>query len=147
MEKEELANRFLLELIYFTHHIENISRESTNIGSGIFILNVIDSNQERFMKDIVETLNLGPSTATRQIDALVKQGLIKRKTAENDRRKVSLSLTEEGKKIYHRFKIHLIEVMSSSLQIFSEKQINQAIDVFHAIIETSEKILRLKEIN
>ena len=96
------------------------------------------------MKDIVEILNLGASTATRQIDTLVKQGLIRREIAETDRRKVSLSLTEEGKEVYIRFKKHLLGVMSSSLKTYSEQQINHAIDIFRTIVEISEKNLPLK---
>ncbi|MFX1513234.1 MAG: MarR family winged helix-turn-helix transcriptional regulator [Promethearchaeota archaeon] len=143
-EEEELANRFLLELISFTRHVENVSHEGTKIGGGIFILNIIDSKEKCIMKDIVEILNLGASTATRQVDTLVKQGLVSREIAETDRRKVSLSLTDQGKELYLRFKKHLLGVMSNSLKIYSEQQINHAIDVFHIIVEISEKNLPLK---
>ncbi|MHA1988271.1 MAG: MarR family transcriptional regulator, partial [Promethearchaeota archaeon] len=81
-QEEEIANRFLLELVNLTRHIENVSHEGTKIGGGIFILNIIDSRDRCIMKDIVESLNLGASTATRQVDSLVKQGLIRREIGE-----------------------------------------------------------------
>lgn len=146
-KKIELANKFLFELVYLTHHIENIAYEETKIGGGIFILTVIQSKEECIMKDIVENLNIGPSTATRQVDSLVKEGLIRRKVGEKDRRKVSISLTKEGRKVYERFKTHLLEVMSSSLKIYSEKEINNAMKVFHTIVETSEKNLKTIKLN
>jgi DNA-binding MarR family transcriptional regulator len=142
--EEEIANKFLLELISLTRHIENISHEDTKIGSGIFILNIIESKPESIMKDIVENLNLGASTATRQVDLLVKKGIIKRDVLETDRRKVILALTEEGKQIYQRFKNHLIHVMKRSLKEFSENEVNLAIDVFQTIVKNSESNLPLK---
>jgi len=40
------------------------------------------------------------TTLTREVDQLVARGLIERTTPANDRRRVSLSLTEEGEKVY-----------------------------------------------
>jgi DNA-binding MarR family transcriptional regulator len=96
------------------------------------------------MKDIVENLNLGASTATRQVDSLVRLRLIRRDVAKTDRRKVILTLTEEGKQVYKRFKNHVILVMSYSLKTYTKKEINLAIEVFHTIIEHSESNLPLK---
>ncbi len=143
-QEEEIANKFLLELVSLTRHIENVSHEGTKIGGGIFILHIIDSKDNCIMKDIVGFLNLGASTATRQVDSLVKQGLIKREIGETDRRKVHLTLTEEGKQVYKQFKNHMVRVMRNSLKTYSELQIGQAIEVFHTIVENSESNLPLK---
>jgi MarR family transcriptional regulator, lower aerobic nicotinate degradation pathway regulator len=40
------------------------------------------------------------TTLTREVDQLVARGLIERTTPANDRRRVSLSLTEKGEKVY-----------------------------------------------
>jgi len=40
------------------------------------------------------------TTLTREVDQLVARGLIERTTPANDRRRVSLSLTEEGEKVF-----------------------------------------------
>ncbi len=141
---EEISNRFLVELISLTRHIANVSHEGTEIGGGIFILHVIATTEECVMRDIVEILNLGASTATRQVDSLVKQDLIERGVSKTDRRKVSLMLTEAGREIYTRFRNHLRQVMSSSLQDYSEQEITQAIKIFHTIVEYSEKYLPLE---
>ena len=142
--EEEIANIFLLELVSIVQHLANVTHEETRIGNGIFILNVIDSRPQCIMKDIVETLNLGASTATRQLDNLVREGLVRRKVAETDRRKVILTLTDNGKQVYKRFKSHLIQVMRSSLKTYSEEEISRAIQVFHTIVEHSENNLPLK---
>ena len=96
------------------------------------------------MKNIVDSLNLLASTATRQVDTLVSQGLIKRDVAETDRRKVILTLTEKGKQANERLKIHLDKVISNSLKTYSKEEIMLAIEVFHTIVENSESNLSLK---
>lgn len=142
--EEEIANTFLLELVNLVHHIANVTHEEIQIGNGIFILNVIDSRQQCIMKDIVDTLNIGASTATRQLDTLVRQGLVRRNVAESDRRKVILSLTEAGNQVYRRFKKHLIGVMRNTIKDYSEIEIKNAIEILHRIIAYSESNLPLK---
>jgi DNA-binding MarR family transcriptional regulator len=142
--EENIANSFLLELVSIVRHIANVTHEEVHIGNGIFILNVIDSRQECIMKDVVDTLNIGASTATRQLDTLVHQGLVSRKAAESDRRKVILTLTEDGKQLYRRFKNHVIQVMKSSIKKYSEDEIRHAIEILHTIIDYSERNLPLK---
>ena len=144
MPKEEIANRLLAELLNLTRHIANVSNEDKKIGSGIFILNIIDSVHNCIMKNIVETLNLLASTATRQVDILVNHGFIKRNVAKTDRRKVILTLTEKGKQVNERLKNHLNIVIVDSLKTYSKEEIMLAIDVFHAIVENSESNLPLK---
>ena len=143
MNKDDIANKFLSELLNLTRHISNVSNEDTNIGSGIFMLSIIESVENCIMKDIIESLNLLASTATRQVDMLAKQDLIKRDVAESDRRKVILSLTEKGKQLNLRFKKHLNKVITSSLEAYSEEDLILAIEVLHTIIENSEKNLPL----
>jgi len=144
MPEEEIANRLLAELLNLTRHIANVSNEDTKIGSGIFILNIIDSVHNCIMKNIVETLNLLASTATRQVDILVNHGFIKRNVSKTDRRKVILTLTEKGKQVNKRLKNHLNSVIVDSLKTYSKDEIMLAIDVFNAIVESSESNLPLK---
>ena len=144
MHEEEIANKFLAELLSLTRHLANVSNEDTKIGSGIFILTIIDSIDNCIMKNIVESLNLLASTATRQVDILVSKGFIKRSVAKTDRRKVILTLTENGKQVNERFKNHLNKVISSSLKIYSKEEIMLAIEVLHTIVENSESNLPLK---
>ncbi len=142
--EEEIANKFLLALLNLTRHIANVSNEDVRIGSGIFILSIIDSRENCIMTNIVEDLNLGASTATRQVDALVKQGLVRRGVADTDRRKVILTLTEEGELVNRRFKNHILWVMSRSIETYSWNDVNKTIEVLNRIVEYSESNLPLK---
>ena len=144
MSEEEIANRLLAELLNLARHIANVSNEDTKIGSGIFILNIIDSVHNCIMKNIVEALNLLASTATRQVDTLVNQGFVERHVAKTDRRKVILTLTEKGKLANERLTNHLKKVINNSLKTYSKEDMLFAIEVFHAIVENSESNLPLK---
>ena len=143
--EEKTANQFILTLLNLSSHIANISHENTNIGSGIFILSIIDAHENCIMSNIVETLNLVPSTATRQVDTLVKQGLIKRDVGKRDRRKVILSLTEDGKQVSRRFKNHLIDVIIKNLETHTEKEMSKSFQILNNIIDTSENKLPQKK--
>ena len=139
---EEIVDQFLLTLVNISNHISNIFHENTSIGSGIFILAVIDSHENCIMTDIVDTLNIIPSTATRQVDSLVKQGLIKREMGQQDRRKVILTLTENGEHVYNRFKNHVNDVIQKNLESVSMKELNKSFQIINNIIDTSENQLQ-----
>jgi DNA-binding MarR family transcriptional regulator len=141
--EEDISKKFLSTLLNLSSHIENVSDENTKIGSGIFILSIINSKKNCNMTDIVESLNLAPSTATRQVDSLVKLGLVKRDVGSTDRRKVILSLTRNGIQVNNRFKRHLIKVIGNVLKKYSESEMRQTVNIMDKIIEYSEKNLPL----
>jgi DNA-binding MarR family transcriptional regulator len=143
--EEDISNKFLRTLLNLSSHIENVSDENTKIGSGIFILSIINSKKNCNMTDIVESLNLVPSTATRQVDSLVKLKMVRRDVGRTDRRKVILSLTKDGKRVNNRFKRHLIKVMRNSIEKYSESEMRQAVNILDKIIEYSEKNLPLRQ--
>ncbi|MHA2401250.1 MAG: MarR family winged helix-turn-helix transcriptional regulator, partial [Promethearchaeota archaeon] len=88
-----------------------------------------------------------PSTATRQVDSLVKLGLVRRDVGSTDRRKVILSLTKDGIRVNNRFKSHLKKVMRNSLKKYSQSEMRQAVDIMDRIIEYSEINLPLRQHN
>ena len=56
------------------------------------------------------------TTLTREVDQLVARGLIERTVPANDRRRVSLSLTEEGEAIYARGIPLVVEATQDALK-------------------------------
>jgi DNA-binding MarR family transcriptional regulator len=57
---------------------------------------VLVAQQPRRAVDLATVLNIAPSTGSRMCDRLVRKGLLQRSQATEDRRSVSLTLTEEG---------------------------------------------------
>ncbi len=52
--------------------------------------------------DLASSLNLDTSTLSRAIQGLVMIGLVLRTTNENDRRYITISLTDQGRKVYEQ---------------------------------------------
>lgn len=120
-ERIEILTDFLHKMIL---GLDTIKYKEKEIGMNIFILNYVGHEKEVIMTDIIQHMNLLPSTATRRVDKLVDLGLIDRYTPKDDRRIIKLKLTQEGEQVYKsvidsRFKrFKLLE------EAFSEKEIN-----------------------
>lgn len=57
---------------------------------------VLASKGPQRVASLAESLGVTPPTATRMCDRLVRKGLVRRRTARDDRREVRLSLTRAG---------------------------------------------------
>ncbi|MDP4182209.1 MAG: MarR family transcriptional regulator [Bacillota bacterium] len=60
------------------------------------VINTIYSKPSITIKEITQRLFLSKSTASMNVDALVKLGLVERNVSKEDRREVNLTLTDEG---------------------------------------------------
>ncbi|MHA2091587.1 MAG: MarR family winged helix-turn-helix transcriptional regulator, partial [Candidatus Kariarchaeaceae archaeon] len=115
--------------------------QDKKIGRKIFIINYVGSKKYCNMKDIIDELNLPPSTATRQVDYLVKNGFIIRDTPNHNRRIVELKLNKMGKEVYQWFNQHLVKVVTATLENFSETEISIANKVLREIANHSDLLL------
>jgi len=70
---------------------------STQIQTLIFLSGAHSDNKN--VSSIARRLQIAQPTATRVVNSLVKKDLVKRERSEADRRKIQLSLTDEGKEI------------------------------------------------
>ncbi len=126
-------------------HVDDIAYEGNVIGRKIFILNFIDSKGQCNMKDIVNNLHLPPSTATRQIDALVKAKFIKRTVPDHNRRTVELTLDKYGTEICQWLEGHLNEVLEIVLQDYSSEELNTSLTILREIAKHSDLLLIQEE--
>ena len=60
---------------------------------------VLASKGPQRVASLAEALGVTPPTATRMCDRLVRKGLVRRRTARDDRREVRLSLTPAGQEL------------------------------------------------
>lgn len=63
------------------------------------VLDKLDVNKAMSQKEIGNESFKNAPTISRIIDNLVRKGLVNRTSEENDRRKTSISLTEDGRKL------------------------------------------------
>ena len=135
-------NEFINTLAHLAQHIVNISYEERNLGRRIFVINHVGNKKKCNLKDVVNTLKLPKSTATRQVDYLVKNDIINRTIPGGDRRTVELQLTSRGEKIYSWFQNHLTYVITTMREEFSDKELDSAMKILPTIVDCSESSLR-----
>lgn len=101
----------------------------------IGILDCINIDSEKTIKEIADSLGVALSTPTKTMDRLVKKGYINRKTSDADRRMVIARLTEKGTmallKINEMRNNHIKLVMS----ILSNNEIDNLSSIINRLIK------------
>ncbi len=98
------ADEFSLAWEAFTRATRRARGRSTGPleGSGLSLaqyqlLETLAGTPERPVSELAAAAGVAPPTATRMLDALVRDGLAERRPAEHDRRVVLVSLTADGR--------------------------------------------------
>lgn len=86
--------------------------------------------------DLAAVFKVVKSSITAIINRLVDHGYVERTPAEEDRRVIELSLTEEGQKVYEQVDKQVQDIVSSYLIHFNEAEVE-------TFIGTYEKLARL----
>lgn len=89
------------------------------------ILYVLFKRGSQSIKQMAEEFAMTSSGATQLVDGLVKQGLVSRTEGETDRRKTSISLTEEGQKILKHMHKRRIDALKKVFAPLSAEEIKQ----------------------
>lgn len=100
-------------------------------------LYVIGPHEPKTMKQIAEALGVAVSTPTRTIDRLVGKGLVTRKVAKKDRRKLLIELTPEGKDLLERMNE---EGISMARKMFENLQDEEIATLKKILLKISEKL-------
>ena len=83
--------------------------------------------------DLAETLGLDSSTISRSVNSLVNDGLVDRQTDPVNRRYVTISLTEDGEKIF--------EALQTASAIYYRKILQQIPKEKHNVVLQGLKLL------
>ena len=137
--KEELDKKIIIFSKFIeqiTQGVEGFTYEGKNIGSNIFLLNHIKSQNGCSMKDVIQFLKVIPSAATRRVEKLIQLNLITRSIPQEDRRSINLNITDEGEKLILRF----IENRKLGLNFFIESFNPTEIEVFFSVLERMVQI-------
>lgn len=82
------------------------------------------------LKEISDKTGLATTTLTSMVDRMEKQGLVKRKNDKNDRRKISLHLTEKAKNLKKDYD----EVSDKMFDIFYKNFNTDEIELFEKLL-------------
>ncbi len=105
---------FLLSELNRKHH-EYIKAKYKINGLEMEIIQLIEIEGRKKMKEIGNYFNVKLSTLTSIIDKIEKQRLVKRVNSSNDRRVVYLEVTKKGQKLYQDYTEH-VKAISNMLQ-------------------------------
>ncbi|MGI8461108.1 MAG: MarR family winged helix-turn-helix transcriptional regulator [Solirubrobacterales bacterium] len=76
---------------------------------------------------------VSPPTATRMRDGLERDGIVTREPSAEDRRKVTISLTEEGRRIVRRKQREVSARRRAVYESLSESEREQAVHLMHRL--------------
>lgn len=119
---------------------KKISCVPENIDSDISIRNIqiieFIGLEQKTMSEIAETFNLTPGSVTSVVDNMVDKKYLKRERNDDiDRRKVFISLAENGKKFHkHMVRAHKIAVISM-LEDITEEDADKMVKLMQKMLE------------
>ncbi|MBI3326521.1 MAG: winged helix-turn-helix transcriptional regulator [Nitrospinae bacterium] len=81
-----------------------------------YTLDAIGTQGKLMLSELAQALYIGPSTASRTVEELVRKELVERTQDPVDRRAVRLALTPKGQALYEAIRQHLIQRQLAILQ-------------------------------
>lgn len=100
-----------------------------------FVLRFVAECKSANVKAISQALHTSSSAATQLIDGLVDKGYLIRNTKSDDRRVVSLSLSEKAKKLFKEFKEQGLQRMTELFNSLTDKELDQYAKLNKKIVE------------
>ena len=99
--REEIARRVHSAALHLMRYVR---AQDTALGvppAQLSALSVIVFGGKTSLSELARTEQVRPPTMSRIIDALVRDGLVKRETDKKDRRSIIITATEKGTRIMH----------------------------------------------
>jgi DNA-binding MarR family transcriptional regulator len=89
------------------------------------IVRQLDDNERMYITEIGDIIGITKPQMTATADKLIKMGFVKRIYEANDRRKIFLCLTPEGKSMAIKINQNIEVVMNQLLSDFSEEELSE----------------------
>lgn len=108
-------------------------------------LDVIIVEGQHTMGEIAERLRIDPSTATRAVQRLIKDGLAVRNVDDTDARVVTVSPTERGRKIHADVARRRREVMLGIMEHFPEGDREALADTLERFVAALDNVIAVRK--
>ena len=136
---EELMESFRTLRRSMTLHSAGTSKLPRITPSQWGVLMMIEAKGKCTVKDVAHSLGISSSAATQLIDGLVKSGYVMRKAHAEDRRSVTLTLSQKSKKRVEKMKADGIKRMLQFFKALSDAEFDQFIRLNKKIVERFSK--------
>jgi DNA-binding MarR family transcriptional regulator len=110
---------------------------------------VIGQAEPLSLKDLGELLIAEAGHPSRLVDRLVEAGLVERRAAGDDRRRVELSLTSRGRRLEKRILAAREEVLELGRELIGDRDLGPALDLMRDLVQYTPfaaLILRRREL-
>ncbi len=87
------------------------------------LLRLIEHNGDHQIREIASFLGVSQAAASKNVDKLVRLGLVKRQVQEGDRRAVSLNLTLRGRNVIQKYEVLKEEKLAHMLQELTQAEL------------------------
>lgn len=91
------------------------------------------------LNELAELINLENSTMSRTVNNLVGSELVKRDIDPHDRRYVTISLTEEGQKLYESIEERMNQYFTKVYSTIPESKRDQVLDSLNVLLDAIGK--------
>lgn len=126
---------FLLDNVYKIIIPEEIITLELSLSRyELLALQLSDKYQTITMSNLAQGMAVPMSTATGIVDRLVKRGLLKRSRSEEDRRVVTVSLTDKGKALVENFKEHFRDFLDRIRSLLTEEEFETGLKLVRKVI-------------
>ncbi|MCL2655464.1 MAG: MarR family transcriptional regulator [Coriobacteriia bacterium] len=91
---------------------------------------------------LAEHLQMNPSALSKLIDNLEQKGYVTRMVDPEDRRRMVIGLTEEGRTIQHKMRIQAMEQVNRSLKTLTPEEratLSEALNIVTKMIKSNQK--------
>lgn len=99
--REEIVRRVHSAALHLMRFVRAVDTALGVPPAQLSALSVIVFGGKTSLTDLAKAEQVRPPTMSRIIDALVRQGLVRRETDKTDRRSVVISATDKGTRIMH----------------------------------------------
>ncbi len=99
------------------------------------VLMMIEGRSGSTVKDIARALGITSSAATQLVDGLVTSGYVVREEHAEDRRKVTLTLSNKTKRQVEKMKNESIEQFLKFFEVFTDEEFGQFMSLHQKLFE------------
>lgn len=136
--------QFRHDLRHFTRWIDKMNktscREEINVAQ-CHIMMELGAHPQMTVNDLAINMKLDKSTISRQVESIVTSNIATRVPAKKDRRKVEVSLSKNGRKLYNQINKEMDQNFASAFTGISKDDIDIFLSVFSKLSQPTKEVL------
>ena len=113
---------------------KKLSKETGLTSPQLLVLQVVAKHDDAMVKEVAESIHLSSATITSILDRLEKRSLVTRIRSKTDKRKVGISLTEQGREIIKDSPTPLQEHFITRFEAMKEWEQSQMLATMQRIV-------------